>query len=204
MFARRIRMISDSQRFSLPPTVRLSGVTFREPTEIHAADVWELIAKCPPLDRNSLYGELLLCTDFADTCVLAERAGEVVGWLATYRRPSEPSTLFIWQIAVHPNARNTGVGKGLILSALNRPSCESVTHVEATVTLSNRASKLLFAGVARDLRAPIRQAVRFDRDIHFKGQHESEYTIAIGPIVRSSTAGMLAEPLSHTQIRRQP
>lgn len=110
--------------------------------------------------------------NFADTCVLAERAGAVVGWLATYRRPSESSTLFIWQIAVHPEARNIGVGKGLIFSALNRPSCESVTRMEATVTLSNTTSNLLFAGVARNLRAPIRQGVRFDCDIHFKGQHE--------------------------------
>ncbi|QKC66344.1 diaminobutyrate acetyltransferase [Mesorhizobium loti] len=188
-------MVSDSQRFSLPPTVQLSGVTFREPTEIHAADVWDLIAKCPPLNRNSLYCELLLCTDFADTCVLAERDGEVVGWLATYRRPSEQSTLFIWQIAVHPEARSIGVGKGLIISALNRRSCDGVTHISATVTLSNSTTQSLFAGVARDMRAPIRQAIRFDRDIHFKGQHESEYTIAIGPIVCSSSAeGMLAEP----------
>lgn len=90
-------MVSDSQRFSLPRTVQLSGVTFREPTEIHAADVWELIAKRPP-DRNSLYCELLLCNDFADSCVLAERNGEVVGWLATYRRPSEQSTLFFGRL----------------------------------------------------------------------------------------------------------
>ncbi|WOS66942.1 diaminobutyrate--2-oxoglutarate transaminase [Sinorhizobium fredii] len=189
-------MVGNSQSFSLPRNVK-PGVTFRTPTDNLAADVWDLIALCPQLDRNSLYCELLLCTDFADTCVVAERAGEVVGWLAAYRRPSEPSTLFIWQIAVHPKVRNTGVGKGLIISALNRPSCESVTHIKATVTLSNRASKLLFAGVARDLCAPIREALCFDRDIHFKGQHESEHTIAIGPVVRSiSAAGIPAGPLS--------
>ncbi|MFD2052007.1 diaminobutyrate acetyltransferase [Mesorhizobium calcicola] len=159
-------MVSDSQRFSMPRNVQ--RVSFQRPTEIHAAEVWELIAKCPPLDRNSLYCELLLCTDFADTCVLAEHAGAVVGWMSAYRRPSEPSTLFIWQIAVHPEIRNAGVGKGLIISALNRPCCESVTHIKATVTLSNRASMSFFAGVARNLRAPIRQALCFDRDIHFK------------------------------------
>lgn len=93
-----------------------------------------------------------------------------------------------------PKARSIGVGKGLIISALNLRSCDCVTHINATVTLTNTTSQLLFAGVAR-VCAPIRQAVRFDRDIHFKGQHESEYTIAIGPIVRSSSpVGMLAEP----------
>lgn len=47
-------MVSDSQSFSLPRNVQLPRVTFRRPTEIHAADVWEVIAKCPQLDRNSL------------------------------------------------------------------------------------------------------------------------------------------------------
>ncbi|MER8672063.1 diaminobutyrate acetyltransferase [Mesorhizobium sp. M1156] len=178
-------MVSDSQSLSLRCDGQLARVTFRKPTDDHAADVWDLIALCPQLDRNSLYCELLLCTDFADTCVLAERAGAVVGWLSAYRPPSNPSTFFIWQVAVHPEIRNTGLGKRLIVSALNRPSCEGVTHIKATVTLSNRASRLLFAAVARDFRAPFRQALWFDRQAHFKGRHDSEYMIVIGPIEHS-------------------
>ncbi|WP_352487544.1 diaminobutyrate acetyltransferase [Mesorhizobium sp. M0051] len=157
-------------------------VTFREPACSHAADVWALIALCPQLDRNSLYCELLHCTHFADTCTVAERVGEVVGWLSAYRPPSEPSTLFVWQIAVHPAVRNTGVGKGLIVSALNRPCNKSVTHIKATVALTNKASNFLFATLAQELDVPIRQAPWFDRDAHFKGRYESEHMIAIGPI----------------------
>ncbi|WP_292505047.1 diaminobutyrate acetyltransferase [Mesorhizobium sp.] len=157
-------------------------VTFRKPTYNHAADVWALIALCPQLARNSLYCELLLCTHFADTCTVAELAGEVVGWLSAYRLPSEPSTLFVWQIAVHPAVRNTGVGKGLIISAFNRPCCKSVTHIKATVAPTNKASNSLFATLARDLGAPIRQALWFDRDADFKGQYESEYMLTVGPI----------------------
>lgn len=67
-------------------------------------------------------------------------------WLAgsAYRRPSDPSALFVWQIAVHPEVRNTGLGKGLIVSALNRRYCDGVTHINATVTLSNPISGLFF------------------------------------------------------------
>ncbi|MER8970661.1 diaminobutyrate acetyltransferase [Mesorhizobium sp. M0808] len=172
-------MADDRQRRSDGQSER---VTFRKPAYNHAADVWALIALCPQLDRNSLYCELLLCTHFADTCTVAERAGEVVGWLSAYRPPSEPSTLFVWQIAVHPTVRNTGVGKGLIVSALTRPCCKSVTHIKATVALTNKASNSLFATLARDLGAPIRQTLWFDRDAHFKGRYESEHMIAIGPI----------------------
>ncbi|WP_083338540.1 GNAT family N-acetyltransferase [Ensifer sp. LCM 4579] len=109
-------MVRDSKSFSLPGDVQLPRVTFRKRTHNHAADVWGLIALCPQLGRNSLYCEFPLCTDFADTCVLDELAGAMVGWMPAYRRPSEPSTLFIWQIAVHPEIRNTGVGKSLIMS----------------------------------------------------------------------------------------
>jgi diaminobutyrate acetyltransferase len=186
-------MVGNNHKLSLQSDRQSARVTFRRPADNHAVDVWDLIALCPPLDRNSLYCELLLCTDFADTCVLAERAGVVVGWLSAYRRPSDPSTLFVWQIAVHPDVRSAGLGKQLIVSALNRPACEGVTHIKATVTLGNRASRLLFAAVARELGAPIRQALQFDREVHFKGRHDSEYVIAIGPIERAmSAAGMPA------------
>ncbi|RWP85331.1 MAG: diaminobutyrate acetyltransferase [Mesorhizobium sp.] len=161
---------------------QLERVTFRKPTSNHAAGVGALIALCPQLAPNSLYCDLLLCTHFADTCTVAERAGEVVGWLSAYRPPNEPSTLFMWQIAVHPAVRNTGVGKGLIVSALNRPCCKSVTHIKATIALTNKASNSLFAILARDLGAPIQQVLWFDRDAHFNGLYESEYMISIGPI----------------------
>ncbi|MER9732467.1 diaminobutyrate acetyltransferase [Mesorhizobium sp. M0217] len=175
-------MVHNSQRFSFRSDGQLDRVTFRRPTEIHAADVWDLIALCPQLDRNSLYCELLLCSDFADTFVLAQRARKVVGCLAAYRRPSHPSTLVVWQIAVHPKVRNTGLGKGLIVSALNRRSGDGVTHINVTVTLQQYSLRIAFAAVARDQGAPIRQAFWFDRQAHFKGRLDCEYMIAIGPI----------------------
>ena len=39
--------------------------------------IWELISACPPLDTNSAYANLLQCTHFADTCVIAEREGRI-------------------------------------------------------------------------------------------------------------------------------
>ncbi|WP_085033743.1 diaminobutyrate acetyltransferase [Ensifer aridi] len=180
-------MTGDRQDLFLPSVGQSEPVIFRKPTHSHVADVWALIGLCPQLDRNTFYCELLLCTHFADTCAIAERSGEVVGWLSAYRPPTEPSTLFVWQIAVHPQMRNAGVGTGLILSALNRPCCESVTHIKATVAANNEASNLFFATLARDLGAPIRQAPWFDRDVHFKGRYESEYMTAIGPIRLNST-----------------
>ncbi|WP_425515196.1 GNAT family N-acetyltransferase [Mesorhizobium japonicum] len=158
-------MVHDRQRSSLRAGGQLALVTFRKPTWNDAADVWDLIALCPQLDRNSLYCESSYSALISPTHAC--------------------SRILIWQIAVHPMVRSTGLGKELILSALNGPSCEGVTHIKATVTLSNRASKLFFAAVAKDLGAPIRQTLWFDRVAHFKGRHDSEYLITIGPIAPS-------------------
>src|SRR3546814_7090005 len=56
---------------------RLPDFSFRNPVAEDAQAIHDLIAACPPLDTNSLYCNLLQCTHFAETCVLAERDGEI-------------------------------------------------------------------------------------------------------------------------------
>jgi len=67
--------------------------------------VHDLIARCPPLDRNSLYCNLLQCSHFAATCALARHDDTTVGFVSGYRPPSDPGVLFIWQVAVDSTAR---------------------------------------------------------------------------------------------------
>ncbi len=82
---------------------------FRVPTRSDGTRVHELIAQCSPLDENSAYCNFLQSTHFKNTCVLAERNGEIVGFISAYRKPDKPKELFIWQVAVHESVR----GKGL-------------------------------------------------------------------------------------------
>jgi L-2,4-diaminobutyric acid acetyltransferase len=84
-------------------------VLLRKPDATDGIRVADLVAICPPLNRNSLYCNLLQCTDFSDTCILAEKNGKAVGWISGYRPPNEPATLFIWQVAVHERARGLGL-----------------------------------------------------------------------------------------------
>src|SRR3546814_13244218 len=63
---------------------------FRMPKAEDGAAISKLIAACPPLDRNSAYCNLLQCSHFADTCIVAERDGYIAGWISGYRPPSEP------------------------------------------------------------------------------------------------------------------
>ncbi|MFW9674712.1 hypothetical protein V3H45_25585, partial [Vibrio parahaemolyticus] len=75
------------------PTVML-----RRPTDGDGYNLHQLVARCQPLDTNSVYCNLLQCSDFADTAIAAENAqGELVGFISGYRPPSRPDTLFVWQ-----------------------------------------------------------------------------------------------------------
>lgn len=156
-------------------------VTVRAPCAADAVAVHGLIVDCPPLDRNSLYCNLLQCSHFRATCALAERDGQVLGFVSGYRPPDEPDTLFIWQIAVAPAARGMGLGIGMILDILGRPACAGVKLLKTTVTEGNAASWAVFKKTAAALAAPHQRALLFDRDQHLGGKHDSEFLMTIGP-----------------------
>ncbi len=154
----------------------------RKPQPRDGARIWQLIAECPPLDRNSMYCNLLQCSDFADTCILAEMRGRVVGWISAYRPPSDDDTLFVWQVAVHEDARGMGLAKKMLARLLERRNCSSVDYLKTTITPDNNASRALFQSFADQQDAPLQESPGFDEDAHFRGRHDSERLITIGPL----------------------
>lgn len=170
------------------PARRGQRIRFRNPTVDDGLRVWELIAACPPLDQNSIYCNHLQCSHFADTCMLAEQGGDAVGWVSAYRPPARPSTLFIWQIAVHPKARGEGLGRELIEALLESDACAGVRRIETTITAANDLSWALFKATAQSLGAPLRREPWFDRDAHFDGRHDTEHLVRIGPFDASKEA----------------
>ena len=157
-------------------------MTLRAPSAEDGPAVTRLINRCPPLDANSPYCHLLLCSDFAATCVVAERSGEVCGWLSAYRPPSSPDRIFVWQVAVDPGARGEGLGARMLDALLARDAVRDVHFLTATVTADNRASWALFGGLARRRGAPLNKTVRFDREQHFAGASKTEWEAVIGPL----------------------
>lgn len=156
--------------------------SFRAPEPMDGARVHDLVAACPPLDRNSLYCNLLQCTHFADTCILAEQGEQLLGWISGYRPPAEPSTLFVWQVAVHEAARGRGLAGRLLAALLDRSAATPVRFIKTTVTPGNDASRALFRSVARRSGAPMREQSGFEKDTHLRGRHDSERLIVVGPI----------------------
>jgi len=155
---------------------------FRTPTAADGPAVTALIAACPPLDRNSRYCNLLQCEHFADHCIIAEKAGRIVGWVSGYRPPSDPDAFFVWQVAVSAEGRGRRLATRMITALLARPAQRGVSHLITTITDDNRVSWALFRGLARDWDASLERNALFERDTHFAGAHATEYQARIGPI----------------------
>ncbi|BAK65479.1 L-2,4-diaminobutyric acid acetyltransferase [Sphingobium sp. SYK-6] len=157
-------------------------IDLRLPRSTDGPAITGLIAACPPLDRNSAYCNLVQCTHFADSCVVAERDGDIVGWVSGHRPPSDPASFFVWQVAVGAQARGLGLAGRMIEALLDRPQAAGVTSLITTVTADNRASWALFESLSRRWSAPLEKSVLFDRDIHFAGAHATEWQARIGPL----------------------
>jgi diaminobutyrate acetyltransferase len=83
-------------------------LALREPGPDDGPAVFDLVARCPPLDPNSRYCNLLQCSHFAATSIIAPAdvgGHAALGFVSGYRIPARPDTLFIWQVAVDAAAR---------------------------------------------------------------------------------------------------
>jgi L-2,4-diaminobutyric acid acetyltransferase len=161
-------------------------ITLRSPRPADGRRVHALVAACAPLDLNSTYAYLLLCTYFADTSAVAEQDGALVGFVSGFRRPDAPDTLFVWQVAVSAEARGHGVGGRLLRAVLDRAALADVRHVETTINPSNDASWALFRRLARERGAGCSERTLFGREDFGPDAHEDERLLRIGPLTRST------------------
>lgn len=146
-----------------------------------AVAVHRLIAACPPLDRNSLYCNLLQCSHFRETSAVARRGHQVVGFVSGYRLPTAAACLFIWQVAVAEQARGGGLGRQLIHHILARRQSRDLRYIRTTITARNSPSWAMFHALARELGAATSERPLFVAERHFDGIHDTEYELAIGP-----------------------
>jgi L-2,4-diaminobutyric acid acetyltransferase len=159
-------------------------VALRKPESQDGAAVHDLIGQCGPLDENSLYCNLLQCTHFADTCVVAEMDGELVGFVAAYVPPRQPNVLFLWQIAVHDKARGKHLAARMLDEIIKREECDDVQFIETSVTPDNEAAWNMFRRFAFDRNIPTEEFILFDSRIHFCGEHKDEHLLRMGPFNR--------------------
>ena len=159
----------------------IENITFKKPTLEDGMSVFGLIKNCPPLDVNSSYCNLLQCSHFADTSVVAEMNGEIIGFISGYKIPEYPEILYVWQVAVSEQVRGLGIASKMLEHILARPSNGTIFFIETTITENNQASWSLFKGFANNKSANFQSVKWMDKDAHFAGQHDSEELVRIGP-----------------------
>lgn len=162
------------------------SLQIRNVTLNDGAGVWELIRRCPPLDVNSSYSYLLLCRHFAETCLVAERGADILGFVSAYHTPQDAKNLFVWQIAVDETARGQGLAKKMLLELLRRRMPAGVKWITTSITPSNAASRRLFESLAEDLGVECRREKFFPSEVFPPDfPHEEEELFKLGPIQRS-------------------
>lgn len=158
----------------------------RKPQKKDGAAIYNLVKRCPPLDVNSRYCNILQATHFSDTTIVAEEQGNLVGFVSGYRLPAHPDVLFIWQVAIDASQRGKGLAKHLLLALTQR--VPHITSLETTVTPENKASEALFGSVADALSARLTTTTVFEKQADFEGRHDDEVLFHIGPFnVQPST-----------------
>lgn len=163
----------------------LGHIVFRVPVLADGLGVNKLIENCPPLDTNSSYCNFLQCSHFANTSVAAQLNGELVGFISGYVIPERPDTLFVWQVAVSEQVRGKGVAYNMLNHILTRPHCDAICYIETSITQDNQASWALFKSLTKKLATHLQSSAWMDKDIHFKGQHDSEALVRIGPLTHA-------------------
>ncbi len=154
----------------------------RKPEISDSKQIHSLVDHCKPLDLNSLYAYLLIAHHFRDTSVVAERDdNKIVGFISGYRPPSTANAIFVWQVAVHQEARRHGLAKKMLRNIVDREEVSSANYLETTVTPSNKASARLFRSLAEELNTECIETELFADHLFDGGGHESEILFRIGP-----------------------
>jgi L-2,4-diaminobutyric acid acetyltransferase len=154
----------------------------RQPERRDGAVLHELIAASPPLDLNSRYAYLLLCEHHAQTSVIAECEGIVAGAVTAYVPPTQPDTLFIWQVAVARQVRGQKLGTRMLQHLLQHCIApRRLRWLEATISPGNHASHRLFTQFARRNGAGYITTTLFSPTDFGDSGHEEECLYRIGP-----------------------
>jgi len=157
------------------------GITLRTPVKEDGAALNTLVRINPPLDMNSVYCNVLQCTHFSDTCIVAEREGALIGFVSGYIKPAEPHIYFLWQVAVSREGRGHGLATRMIQAILARPVCSGVRELNTTITRSNQTSRALFARLAEKEKADITEEEEYFSRKVLAG-HAAESLFRIGPL----------------------
>lgn len=167
-------------------TTRLdTDVEFRRPTLEDGRVLWRIARDSKVLDLNSSYTYLLWCRDFAETSIVATVDGEPGGFVTGYRRPDQPDTLMVWQVAVDAEHRGRKLARRMLDQLVDRLVGLNLARMETTITPDNEASVALFSSFAAGRGAQLEREPVFPAQL-FPDGHETELLFRISPLQRTT------------------
>jgi L-2,4-diaminobutyric acid acetyltransferase len=164
----------------LPTRHRDGELTTRRAVPADAASIWRFVQRGDALESNSAYAYVLLSDHFRDTCWVTLDGDALAGFVAAYRPPRQPDTVFVWQVGVGAEWRGRGVA-GELLHSLADGCGPQVRYLEATVTPDNAASERLFRGFARRKSAALDVSEGYGASLFPDGRSQPERLFRIGP-----------------------
>jgi L-2,4-diaminobutyric acid acetyltransferase len=155
-------------------------LSFRPPRVDDAAAIWQA-APQRGIERDSCYAYLLLCSHFADTGVVAELDGGVVGFALGYRPPIRPDQAFVWQLGVTAGHDLSELGARLLDEYLSRRASFDARFLCMTCSPDDAPLRELFQQFAR--RRGTRCAVGpcYPSSL-FATAHPDEQLLSVGPL----------------------
>lgn len=180
---RSLNIWSDLQPKTMSPLIKKmiteNECLIRKPLPEDAPAIYQLIKRSPPLDLNSEYSYYLLTSHFYNTSVVIEYKNEIVGFLSAYFQQTDPTKLFVWQVAVDQSMRGKSLASMMLNSLTARPECDLVQELCATVNPSNRASKALFTKFSESIGSSIEFSEFIPADGFSEPGHEAEELMTI-------------------------
>ncbi len=166
---------------------RNATVDLRTPKASDGLALWQLTRETEVLDLNSPYAYCLIGEHFAETSVVAEKDGEVVGFVSAYIPPQASNSIFVWQVGVAASMRQQGLALEMLHNLLRREACKNVQVLNTTITPSNTASRALFSSLAKRVNGSLQEHPDYFRSAWFPGEgHEAEALFSITPIQLSA------------------
>lgn len=176
---------------TITPPIDVAKVRFRASTAKDGIAVWQLVSQAGTLELNTAYFYLVFCSEFKETCLVAECDNQIVGAIIGYRSPASADTIFCWQIGVLPAWQGQGLASKMLNAWADTSQRPWLRYVTATVAEDNAASERLFKRFAKAQDATCEVVPYFTSDLLAPG-HAPEPLYRIGPLSPKLSATAIA------------
>ncbi|QEM82273.1 GNAT family N-acetyltransferase [Halomonas binhaiensis] len=154
-----------------------SEIRFEHPSVVDAKSLFRLAACNDNLDLYPEYFYLVWARDFRKTSLVAKSGDRLLGYILAYIRPDDNRTLFLWQIAVDPSVRSSGLGFSLVKKLIDSVG-EDVSAFEATIDVCNDAAYNTLTSLAKQYETNVSQKDLF-LESDFISSHHKETLIRL-------------------------